>query len=87
MNIANVPLRQPWNAANKCLVTVSAIASLVAIGVGRILQRGPLGDFSKFFAGGAKSGEICFFPLITKKTTFFAKNFKIQGAFSPPAPC
>jgi len=34
------------------------------------------GIFPKFFQG-AKSGEICFFPLKTKKTTFFAKNFKI----------
>jgi len=28
-------------------------------------------DFSKIFPGDAKSGEICFFPLKTKKTTFF----------------
>jgi len=28
--------------------------------------------FSKIFLGGAKSDEICFFPLETKKTTFFA---------------
>jgi len=27
----------------------------------------------------AKSGEIVFFPLETKKSTFFAENFKIQG--------
>jgi len=30
-----------------------------------------LGYFSKFFSRGYKSGEICFFPLKTKKTTFF----------------
>jgi len=40
MNITNVPLRQPWNAAKKSLVTVSAIASLVAMGVGRIFPGG-----------------------------------------------
>jgi len=27
-----------------------------------------------FFQGGAKSSEISFFPVETKKTTFFAKN-------------
>ena len=36
---------------------------------------GALGDFSKIFPGGAGNGEICFFPLKTKKTTFFAKHF------------
>jgi len=41
------------------------------MGVGRIFSRdGPLGYFSKIFLGGAKSGEICFFLLKTKKTTF-----------------
>jgi len=34
--------------------------------------QGALGFFSKIFLGeGAKSGEICFFPRETKKTTFF----------------
>jgi len=46
-------------------------------------QGGPLGDFSKFFSRGAKSGKICFFPLKTKKTTFFATNFKIHGGQVP----
>jgi len=32
---------------------------------------------------GAKSSEICFFPLETKKATFFAEIFKIQGDCSP----
>jgi len=38
-----------------------------------------------FFPGGAKSGKICFFPLKTKKTTFFAVIFKIQGTLCPPS--
>jgi len=38
---------------------------------------GHSGIFLKFFQWGAKSSEILFFPLKTKKTTFFAKDFKI----------
>jgi len=49
-------------------------------------QGGPLLDFYKNFCRGFKSGEICFFPLETKKTTFFAEIFKIQGALGPPSP-
>jgi len=49
-----------------------------------IFHGGPLGDFSKIFLG-VKSGEICFFPLETKKTTFFGKVFKIQGGQGLPA--
>jgi len=33
---------------------------------------GELVDFCKVFLGGAKSGEICFLPLETKKTAVFA---------------
>jgi len=43
------------------------------------------GDTSGFFQKcflGAKSGEIWFFLLETKKTVF-AKNFKIQGSSTP----
>jgi len=39
-----------------------------------------------FFQEGAKSGEICFFALKTKKTTFYSKYFKIQGSLAPLAP-
>jgi len=39
-----------------------------------------------FFQGGAKNYEISFFPLETKKTTFFAENFKIQGGPWPSLP-
>jgi len=42
--------------------------------VGKILK-GPPADFSKIFPGGAKSGEICFFPLETKEIAFFAEIF------------
>ena len=60
------------------------------MGVGRIFSSGgALGDFSKIFLGGPKSGKICFFPLETKKTTFFAKSSKIPGGQCPPfrRPC
>ena len=43
---------------------------------------GPLRIFPKFFYWG-KSGEICFFPLETKKTTFL---LKIQNAGGPGSP-
>ena len=33
---------------------------------------------TKFFRGRAKSGEICFFLLETKKPSFFAEIFKVQ---------
>jgi len=50
----------------------------------RIFSKGgPLGEFSKIFIGGTKSGEISFFPLETKKTTLFGEIFKIQGALHP----
>jgi len=45
---------------------------ILSVGVGRI------------FSTGAKSGEICFFPLKTKTTTFLAENFKIKGGPRPP---
>ena len=40
--------------------------------------------FSKIFPWGAKSGEICFFPLEIKKTTFFGWNFQNPGGSRPP---
>jgi len=49
-------------------------------------SRGAVGDFLKLVSRGAKSGEICFLPLEIEKTTFFAHNFKIQGAKAPPSP-
>jgi len=39
--------------------------------------------FTKYFLGEVKSGEIRFFLLETKKTTFFAENFKIHGGQGP----
>jgi len=58
------------------------------MGVGRICSRGGTGRFfQNISSGGAKSGEICFFPLEYKKTTFFGEIFKIQeGAKSPLCP-
>jgi len=48
---------------------------------------GTVGDFSKIFqGGGAKSDDICFFPLETRKQPFFAGNFKIQGIKAPLFP-
>jgi len=35
------------------------------------------------FAGSGKSVEICFFPLETKETIFFAEIFKFQGGTPP----
>jgi len=49
-------------------------------------QGGTLGDFSKIILGVAKTGKILFFPLETKKTTFFAEIFKIQGVKAPLPP-
>jgi len=50
------------------------------MGVGKIFSRGALGDFSR---GGAKSGEIWFFPLETRKTTFLLKISKSRRAWPP----
>jgi len=47
---------------------------------------GALGDFSKIFQEGAKSGKICFFPLEINKTTFSAKIVKMQGVQGFPCP-
>jgi len=46
---------------------------LTYMSVGRILSRGALVDFLKVLLGGPKSGEICFLPPKTKKTSFFAE--------------
>jgi len=69
------------------------------MGVGRIFSRGGqkwiFPDGAKnIFPWGSKSGKISFYPLETKKTTFFAKNLtgKYQnsnskaGAWSPCLP-
>ena len=49
------------------------------MGVGRIFSRGGTRGFFQNSSREAKSSEICFSPLKTKKTTFFAKHFKIQA--------
>ena len=49
---------------------------------------GPLGDFFQNFSRGGKSGEICFYPLETKKKTFFCCNFQNPPPLPPfPRPC
>jgi len=57
---------------------------LPSMGVGRIFSRGTSRAYFQNFSRGGKSGEICFFPLKTKKTTFFAEHFKIQERGKPP---
>jgi len=56
--------------------------------VGRSISRGggALGDHSKIFPGGGRSGEICFFPLKTKKTTFFLLKISKSRMAKAPLP-
>ena len=44
---------------------------------------GHQGIFPNVFQRGVKSGEICFFPLETKKTNFFSEIFKTRGDKAP----
>jgi len=39
-----------------------------------------------FFPEGGKNDETCVFPIETKKITFFAEMFKIQGGLGPRCP-
>jgi len=57
------------------------------MGVGRIFSRwGTRGFFQNFSRNGAKSGEIWFFPLETKKTTSLCRNFQYPGgSYLPPS--
>jgi len=56
------------------------------MGVGRIFTEGKLGDFSKIFLGGDQKWQNLFFSHSKlRKQPFFAKIFKIQGFFGPPA--
>jgi len=56
----------------------------VVMGVGRIFFQGGgcTRGFFQNFSVGVESGEICFFLLETKKTTFFGEIFKFL-----PTPC
>ena len=47
----------------------------ITMGVGRIFSRGATRGLFKNFLTGAKTGEICFFQLETKKQPFFAEIF------------
>jgi len=59
-------------------------AAAPAMGVGRILSRGKaLGDFSKNSPRRAKSGEICFLPLVIRKQPFLLKFSKSRGGNGP----
>jgi len=49
--------------------------------------RGSLVDFSKSFSRRGQSGKICFLPLETKKTVFFAELFKFLPPFRHPCLC
>jgi len=44
-------------------------------------------DFSKPFSRGAKSGEICFLTLESKKTAILAELFKFLPLFRHPCLC
>ena len=61
-----------------------------SMGVGRTFSRGwPVGDFPKIFAGGIKSGEICFFPSKLKKQPFLliiSKSREGRGLGTPLPP-
>jgi len=48
----------------------------MCMGVEKIFSRGPLVNFSKSSSRGARSGEICFLPLETKKN-ISAEIFKV----------
>jgi len=43
--------------------------------------------FPNVFLRGAKSGDICFLPLETKKTAFFPEVFKFLPLFPHPRLC
>jgi len=51
------------------------------------IQGGTSRFFQKFLQRGAKSGEICFLPLETRKTEFFAEIFKFLPPFRHPCLC
>ena len=52
-----------------------------------LFQGGALVDFSKSFFRGDESGEICFLPLETNKTAFFAEVFKLLPSSRHPCLC
>ena len=68
-----------------CFFSVTTL--LTIMGVGRIFfqRRATRGFFQNFSEGGRKVAKI-FFPLETRKTTFFCWNFKNPGAGLPCPP-
>jgi len=56
------------------------------MGVGMIFLGAEIGDFSKNLLGGPKWMKVVFFPLETKKTTFYLKFSKSRGATASLTP-
>jgi len=56
------------------------------MGVGMIFLGAEIGDFSKNLLGGPKWMKVVFFPLETKKTTFYLKFSKSTGATASLTP-
>jgi len=54
--------------------------------VGRTFSKGGARGFFQNFSRDAKSGEICFYPLETKKATFLLKFLKSREGQGTPAP-
>ena len=55
------------------------------MGVGRIFSGGANRGFFQYFSMEEQSGKFCFFPLKTKNTTFFAKQFQYPGEGQVPS--
>jgi len=69
------------------------LTPIVTMGVGKIFSRGGKSGLFQAqsktsFSREAKSGKISFYPVETKKMTFFGKNligkYQIPGGASPP---
>jgi len=73
---------QTWLMMVQVLFRLSCVEFM---GVGRIFSKGgTTGIFYQNFSGVAKSGEICFFPIETNKTTFFGE-FQNPGGLASPS--
>ena len=74
-----------WELPFKKLNTLEAWASEV------FFQSGPIVDFPRVakrnFSRGANGGEILFYPLETKRTTFSAEQLKENIKFQTPLGC
>jgi len=83
-SIVNVIKCTKINSSEKVLsliiVTITNAKGCVHGHRTNIRRWGHEGIFPNFFWEGGKSGEVCFFPLETKKTPFLLKFFKSKGA-------